>query len=265
VLDGRVDLISFTGSSVTGRRIMEKGAATLKRVFLELGGKSAMIVTPDADFEATLPMAAMVCMHGGQGCALHTRLLVPRDRYDESVELVAAAMDAITYGDPADPSNIQGPQISKKQQDRVLDYIRIGQEEGARLVTGGNKPPQFGKGYFVEPTLFADVTNEMRIAREEIFGPVQTVIAYEDVEDAIRIANDSDFGLSAQVAAGTIEQGLAIADRLRTGTVAVNGGVFYGADSPYGGYKYSGIGRQNGIEGFEQYTETKVISQPGEA
>jgi len=262
VLDPGVDLISFTGSTATGRRIMEKGAATMKRLFLELGGKSAHIVLDDADLASTLPFASMVCMHAGQGCAMLTRLLLPRSRYEEGVELVTAGFAGIKYGDPTNPETIQGPQISARQRDRVLGYIQKGVEEGARLVLGGGRPADLPKGYFVEPTLFADVDNSMTIAREEIFGPVLVVIPYEDDDDAVRIANDNQYGLSGSVSSASEERALAVARRIRSGTVGVNGGIFYGADAPFGGYKASGIGRQNGIEGFEQYLETKTLSGP---
>jgi len=258
-----VDMISFTGSTATGRRIMEKGAATLKRVFLELGGKSAMIVLDDADFASTVPMASMVCVHGGQGCAMQSRLLVPRARYDEAVELVAAGMAGVPYGDPTDDGVLMGPLVSARQRERVLGYIAKGQEEGARLVCGGGRPSHLEKGYFVEPTLFADVDNSMTIAQEEIFGPVLVVIPYEDDDDAVRIANDSKYGLSGGVVSADEERATAIAKRIRTGSIGVNGGLWYGADSPYGGYKDSGIGRQCGTEGFEQYLETKAIAWPG--
>jgi aldehyde dehydrogenase (NAD+) len=258
-LDPRVDLISFTGSTVTGKRIMEKGAATLKRVFLELGGKSAMIVCDDADFAAVLPTAGAACMHAGQGCALQTRILLPRSRYAEGVEILTAIMHGIPYGDPTDPNILQGPQVSAKQRDRVLSYIKKGIDEGANLVVGGHRPAQFDKGYFVEPTMFTDVDNSMTIAQEEIFGPVLAVIAYDEDDDAVRIANDSAYGLSGGVFSASAERAMSIARRIRTGSISVNGGVWYGADGPYGGYKTSGIGRQNGIEGFETYLETKLI------
>jgi aldehyde dehydrogenase (NAD+) len=254
-----VDLISFTGSTTTGRRIMEKGAATLKKVFLELGGKSAMIVCDDADFAAVLPSAAAACMHAGQGCALQTRVLLPRSRYDEGVAILTAVMQNIPYGDPTDMTNIQGPQISALQRDRVQGHIDRAVAEGARLVVGGGRPSSQPKGYFIEPTLFVDVDNSMAIAQEEVFGPVLAVIPYDDDDDAVRIANESQYGLSGGVFSASLERGMAIADRIRTGSIAVNGGIWYGADAPYGGYKTSGIGRQNGIEGFEQYTETKLV------
>ena len=254
-----VDEISFTGSTVVGKRIMEKGAATLKRVFLELGGKSAMIVLDDADFGAVIPSGAAVCMHGGQGCAMQTRLLVPRSRYAESVELISGAMAAMPYGDPQDASVFMGPLISAKQRDRVLGYIAKGQQEGAKLVLGGGRPAHLPKGWYVEPTLFVDVDNSMTIAQEEIFGPVLCVIPFDGDDDAVRIANDSGYGLSGGVFSGSEERATAIARRVRTGSIGINGGLWYGADSPYGGYKASGIGRQNGLEGFEQYLETKAV------
>ncbi len=257
-----VDLISFTGSTAVGKRITEKGAATLKRVFLELGGKSAMIVLDDADFASVVPGGAMVCIHGGQGCAIQTRMLLPRSRYDEGVELVAAAMAAMPYGDPSSPDVFMGPLISAKQRDRVLGYIEKGQQEGAKLLVGGGRPAHLPKGWFVEPTLFVDVDNSMTIAQEEIFGPVLCVIPYDDDDDAVRIANDSGYGLSGGVYSASEARATAIARRVRTGSIGVNGGLWYGADSPYGGYKASGIGRQNGLEGFEQYLETKAVAWP---
>jgi len=262
VTDPRVDLISFTGSTATGRRIFEKGAATMKRLFLELGGKSADIVLDDADFEAKLPSAAFICMHAGQGCAMLTRLLLPRSRYEEGMALVEAGFKTVTYGDPTDPGIVQGPVISAKQRDRVLGYVEQGVREGARLVLGGGRPADMPRGYFVEPTLFADVDNSMTIAREEIFGPVLVVIPFEDDDDAVRIANDNAYGLNASVTSASEERATAIARRIRSGNVGINGGIFYGADAPFGGFKASGIGRQNGIEGFEQYLETKTLSGP---
>jgi aldehyde dehydrogenase (NAD+) len=259
-----VDMISFTGSTVTGKRIQEKGAATLKRTFLELGGKSAMIVLDDADFEAVVPMGSIVCMHAGQGCAMQTRMLLPRARYDEGIALITAGMSQFPYGDPQDPGMMMGPLVSAKQRARVEGYIAKGIEEGARLVLGGGRPAHLPKGWYVEPTLFADVDNTMTIAQEEIFGPVLTVIPYDDDDDAVRIANESNYGLSGGVF-GSHERATNIARRIRTGSISVNGGVWYAADMPYGGYKNSGIGRQNGLEGFEMYLETKIIAWPAGA
>ncbi len=260
VVDPRVDLISFTGSTAVGRRIMERGAPSLKRLFLELGGKSADIILDDADFEQKLSMAWMICVHGGQGCVMMTRMLLPRSRYDEGMAIMEAGFKNVPYGDPTDPSNIQGPQISALQRERVLGYIEKGKEEGARLVFGGGRPSHLEKGYYVEPTLFADVDNSMTIAREEIFGPVLVVVPFEDDDDAVRLANDNQYGLGVSVTSGSEERALSVARRVRAGTVSVNGGVWYGADAPFGGYKASGIGRQNGLEGFEQYSETKTYA-----
>jgi aldehyde dehydrogenase (NAD+) len=257
---GSVDMISFTGSTVTGKRIMEVGSATLKRVFLELGGKSAMLVLDDADFPTVIPAGSMVCMHAGQGCAMQTRMLLPRSRFEEGVTLITEAMSMVPYGDPNDPNVMMGPLVSAKQRDRVLGYIEKGKEEGARLVLGGGIPSHLPQGWYVEPTVFVDVDNSMTIAQEEIFGPVLAVIPYDDVDDAIRIANDSSYGLSGGVFSASEERATAIARRIRTGSIGINGGVWYGADSPYGGYKTSGIGRQNSVEGFEQHLETKAVA-----
>jgi aldehyde dehydrogenase (NAD+) len=257
-----VDMISFTGSTATGTRIMEKGAPTLKKTFLELGGKSAMIVCDDADFASVVPGGSMVCIHGGQGCAMQTRMLLPRARYEEGVELISAAMTAFPYGDPNSDAVMMGPLVSARQRERVLGYIERGKEEGATLVTGGGRPADQPKGWFVEPTLFIDVDNSMTIAQEEIFGPVLAVIPYENDDDAVRIANESNYGLSGGIFSGSEDRANALARRIRTGSMSVNGGLWYGADSPYGGYKASGIGRQCGTEGLEQYLETKAIAWP---
>ena len=264
VVDPRVDLISFTGSTVTGRRILEKAIPTLKRTFLELGGKSAMLVLDDADLEAVLPSASFSCIHAGQGCALQTRILVPRSRYAEATEILTEAIKAVGFGQPTDPSVLAGPLISEKQRRRVLGYIDKGKAEGARITTGGGIPADQPKGFFVEPTVFVDVDNDMTIAREEIFGPVVALIAHDGDDDAVRIANDNEYGLSGGVFSASREHALAITRRLRIGSAQVNGGSFYGADSPYGGYKASGLGRQNGIEGFEQYLQTKAIGYSDE-
>jgi aldehyde dehydrogenase (NAD+) len=261
--DPRVDSVTFTGSTATGKRIMECAAATVKKVFLELGGKSANVVLDDADFASVLPGAAMTCVHGGQGCAITTRLLLPRSRYEEGVEIVKAAFQGWGYGDPTDPANLQGPQVSKKQQQRVLSYIEKGKQEGARLVTGGGVPKHLPKGFYVEPTLFADVQPNSTIAQEEIFGPVLCIVPYDDDDDAVRIANNSIYGLSGIVSGGDEERALNVARRIRTGTIGVNGGQWFDVDTPFGGYKQSGSGRENGVAGFEEYLETKVMGLPG--
>jgi len=262
--DPRVDMITFTGSTVTGRRIMAKGADTVKKVFLELGGKSANIVLDDVEEPGSAigVSAVGVCTHAGQGCAITTRLLLPRSRYDEFLAQAEAMMAGVTYGDPWDPANLQGPLISARQRDRVLGYIEKGKAEGARLVRGGGVPAHLDKGFFVEPTLFADVDPKATIAQEEIFGPVLVVIAYEDDDDAVRIANDSIYGLSGAVTSASEERALAVARRVRTGTLMVNGGFWNAPDVPFGGYRQSGVGRENGTEGFEEYLEVKAIALP---
>src|SRR6202046_1114840 len=221
----RVDMISFTGSTATGKRIMEKGAATLKRVFLELGGKSAMIVCDDADFAAVLPNGAAACMHAGQGCALQTRILLPRSRYAEGVAILTEVMRNIPFGDPRDPVNIQGPQISALQRDRVQSYIDQGIAEGATLAVGGGRPAHLDKGYYIEPTLFTDVDKPMTSAQARIFGPVVAVIGYDDDADAIAIANDSKYGLSGGVFSASGDRAMAIADNIRTGSIGGKGGL----------------------------------------
>jgi len=258
--DPRVDMVTFTGSTATGRRVMECGSATVKKVFLELGGKSASIILDDADLAAVLPMGAMTCVHGGQGCAITTRWLLPRSRYQEGVEILKAAFEGWSYGDPEDPANLQGPQISRRQRDRVLSYIEKGKAEGARLLVGGGRPDR--KGFFVEPTLFVDVAPNSTIAREEIFGPVCCVIPYDDDDDAVRIANDSIYGLSGSIQSASEERALAVGRRIRTGTLALNGGQWFHVDTPFGGYKQSGVGRENGQQGFEEHLETKVMALP---
>jgi aldehyde dehydrogenase (NAD+) len=261
-LSPQVDLISFTGSTATGKRIMEKGASTLKRLFLELGGKSATIVLDDADFSTAMMSGLAVCSHAGQGCAIPTRMLLPRSRYDEGVDLLKAMMAGVPYGDPQRPDVIMGPLISEKQRTRVLGYIERGVDEGATLALGGGRPADQPRGWFVEPTLFTEVDNSMAIAREEIFGPVLVVIPFDDDDDAVRIANDSEYGLGGAVISNSLDRALAVAGRVRTGVLSVNGGMIYGADLPFGGFKHSGIGRQNGIAGFDQYLEIKSLAWP---
>tara|TARA_B110000503_G_scaffold139089_1_gene226652 strand:- start:6049 stop:7512 length:1464 start_codon:yes stop_codon:yes gene_type:complete len=258
--DHRVDMVSFTGSTSVGKHIMARAAQTVKKVFLELGGKSANIILDDADLNTSLLSCLAVCFHAGQGCAIHTRLLIPRSRQAEVEALLPTYFGFIEYGDPASESQIMGSLVNARQRDRVLAYIEKGKAEGARLLLGGGRPAHLSNGYYVEPTVFMDVTNDMTIAREEIFGPVLAVIAYDDEEDAVRIANDSEYGLSSGVWSASEERALAVARRIRSGTVNVNGGNFYGADAPFGGYKQSGVGREMGLEGFEEYLETKTIA-----
>ncbi len=261
--DPRVDLVSFTGSTGVGKRIMENGAGTLKRVFLELGGKSAKIVLDDAPNFAMDVASTILVFHAGQGCAVQSRLLVSQSRYEEAKAILRGAYAGYgeNWGDRDDPAHIMGPVISQRQLDRVMGYIELGKQEGATLLAGGNARPDKGGGFFVEPTCFVDVTNDMRIAQEEIFGPVLVVIPYKDDEDAIRIANHSQYGLSGGVS-GSQERAMHIARRVRTGSVSVNNGMAIAGDIPFGGYKASGIGREWGVEGIEEYTEVKMLAWP---
>jgi len=262
--DPRVDLVSFTGSTGVGKRIMERGAATLKRVFLELGGKSVKIVLDDDPNFAMSVATTILVFHAGQGCAVQSRLLVPRSRYEEAKAILKQAYAGFgdNWGDASNPEHIMGPVISKKQMERVLGYIELGKQEGATLLHGGRARPDKGGGFFVEPTVFVDVSNDMRIAQEEIFGPVLVVIPFEDDDDAVRIANESQYGLSGGVNSGDPERAQRIARRIRTGSVSVNNGMCIAGDIPFGGYKASGIGREWGVEGIEEYTEIKMLAWP---
>jgi aldehyde dehydrogenase (NAD+) len=260
--DPRVDLVSFTGSTATGRSVMTTAAETIKRVFLELGGKSAFIVLDDADLAAACATAAFtVCTHAGQGCAITTRLLVPRARYDEAVEIAAATMSAIGAGDPTDPGTICGPVISARQRDRIEGYLRLAVDEGGAFACGGGRPADRDRGFFIEPTLITGLGNDARVAQEEIFGPVLVAIPHDGDDDAVRLANASAYGLSGSVHSADPERAWAVARRVRTGTLSINGGVWYSADVPFGGYKQSGIGREMGRAGFEEYLETKAIAE----
>ena len=264
VTDPRVDLITFTGSTGVGKHIVKQGADTMKRVFLELGGKSANIVLEDAPNFAQIVAQSILVFHAGQGCAVQSRLLVPRSRYEEARQILQATYEGFAdkWGHFDEPTCSMGPVVSRRQMERIKSYIDLGLEEGATLLAGGNLRPEKGAGWFIEPTCFVDVTNGMRIAQEEIFGPVLVVIPFEDDEDAIRIANESIYGLSGGVWSGDLERAMKIAKRIRTGTVAVNGGTPIGGDLPFGGYKHSGVGRAWGAEGIEEYLETKVIAHP---
>jgi aldehyde dehydrogenase (NAD+) len=264
VTDPRVDLISFTGSTGVGKRIMEQGAATLKRVFLELGGKSAKIVLDDAPNFAMEVGMTMLVFHAGQGCAVQSRLLVPKSRYEEAKAILKGAYGNFgdNWGDVDHPQQIMGPVVSKRQMERVMSYVELGKEEGATLLAGGNMRPDKGGGWFIEPTCFVDVTNDMRIAQEEIFGPVLVVIPYEDDEDAIRIANESNYGLSGGVSSGDHERAMRVAKRIRTGSMSINNGMCIAGDIPFGGYKASGVGREWGVEGIEEYLNLKMLAWP---
>jgi aldehyde dehydrogenase (NAD+) len=262
--DPRVDMISFTGSTAVGKLLVRQGAETMKRTFLELGGKSALIVTDDVDPAKIMASAVGVCVHAGQACALTTRMLVHRSLFDEAVRSVTAAFGMVPVGDPALPDTLVGPVISAQQRDRVLDACVRAARDGAEITTGGgsfdNLPPELAGGFYVQPTVIVGVDNSAAIAQEEIFGPVLVIIPFDDDDEAVRIANDSAFGLAGAVLSGSLERGRDIARRIRTGSIGVNGGMFYGADAPFGGYKNSGVGRQCGIEGFQQYLETKTLA-----
>ncbi len=259
-----VDMVSFTGSTAVGRRVMAAAAATVKRVFLELGGKSAYVVLDDADVGTVgLMAAAMVCTHAGQGCAITTRLVVPAAMRDTVVDAVAATLDGMPYGDPADESHLMGPLISEPQRSKVEGLVATARSEGATVVRGGRRPEHLPRGFYYEPTVLVGVGEDDTIAQQEVFGPVLSVIAYDGGDDeAVRIANNSEFGLSGAVASADAERARAVARRIRTGTVSVNGGVYYGPDAPFGGYKQSGLGREMGVAGFEEFLEIKTLAEP---
>jgi acyl-CoA reductase-like NAD-dependent aldehyde dehydrogenase len=253
-----VDMITFTGSTPTGRKIMAAASATVKKVFLELGGKSAMIVLDDADFGLAAMIASFtICSHSGQGCAITSRMLVPRAHHDAIVEQVAAMLGQVRYGDPSDADNYMGPLISERQRDKVDAMVKRAVEAGATLVTGGEK---VDPGYYYKPTLLANVDPASEIAQEEVFGPVLAVIPFDDDEDAVRIANDSIYGLSGGVYGADQERALAVARRIRTGTIGVNGGAWFAPDAPFGGFKQSGIGREMGVAGLEEFQERKTLA-----
>ncbi|MFJ5642259.1 aldehyde dehydrogenase [Streptomyces sp. NPDC093223] len=261
-----VDKIAFTGSTRAGRRIAALAGEQLKRVSLELGGKSAAILLPDADVDrAVQGLRFASLLNNGESCIAQTRVLAPRGRYEEVVTGLKDLVESLKVGDPADPDTFIGPMIRRDQQQRVRDYIEAGIAEGARLVTGGpGIPPGLERGNYVTPTVFADVDNSMRIAREEIFGPVLVVIPYDDEDEAVRIANDSEYGLSGGVWSADDAHALEVARRLRTGTVTVNGAAI-SFDGPFGGYKASGIGREYGAVGLAQYVEHKSVTLPASA
>ncbi|WP_410615886.1 aldehyde dehydrogenase [Amycolatopsis sp. lyj-109] len=258
-----VDKIAFTGSTRAGRRIASLAGEQLKRVSLELGGKSAAIILPDADLGAAIQgLKFGALLNNGESCIAQTRILAPRSRYEEVVSGLKDLIESLGVGDPADDGTFIGPMVRRDQQERVLGYIRLGVEEGARLVTGGPEvPPGLEAGNYVTPTLFADVDTSMRIAQEEIFGPVLVVIAYDDEDDAVRIANDSEYGLSGGVWSADPAHALAVARRVRTGTVTINGAPI-GFDGPFGGFKASGLGREYGAVGLGTYTEYQTITVP---
>src|SRR5690349_11650099 len=255
-----VDKISFTGSVAVGQGIMRDGAATMKRVTLELGGKSPTVLLDDAALDKAIPSALILAfMNSGQACAAGTRLLVPKSRLDEVKRAIRDEMPAFTVGDPADPKIAVGPMVSQKQYERVESYIRKGIEEGAEVLVGGEGHPKgLEAGYFVKPTVFVNVKNDMTIAQEEIFGPVLSVIAYDSEDEAIRIANDSKYGLHAAVLGTDIQRARRVASQLRAGRVVINN-MTDDPDAPWGGFKFSGVGRENGRYGIEAFLEPKAI------
>jgi betaine-aldehyde dehydrogenase len=260
-----VDKVGFTGSTAAGRKVGAICGEMLKRCTLELGGKSAAIILDDCDLASTIPLLmGTALMNNGEACIAQTRILASRDRYDEVVDALSDAVKATTVGDPADPSVAVGPLVAERQRDRVLGYIEKGRAEGAKVAVGGGRPAGIDRGWFVEPTLFAGVDNGMTIAQEEIFGPVLAVLPYDDPDDAVRIANDSDYGLSGSVWTSDVEAGIDVARRVRTGTYGINQFGTLDMRNPFGGFKASGVGRELGPEGLSAYLETKSIVLPGD-
>jgi aldehyde dehydrogenase (NAD+) len=256
-----IDKISYTGSVATGKRIMAAAAPTLKRVHLELGGKSAAIVLDDADLDLVAPYTAGPSFfHAGQGCAMCTRVLIPSSKHDALVDRLANFVNAIVkVGDPADPAVMLGPVIRAERREKIEEYIAAGKSEGATLATGGGRPTDLPRGYFLEPTVFGGVRNDMRIAREEIFGPVLSVLPFKDEDEAVRMANESTYGLGGAIYTTDVPKGLEMAKRIRTGTLNINGAINL-LHTPFGGFKESGIGRESGRWGILEYTEVQAIA-----
>jgi aldehyde dehydrogenase (NAD+) len=258
--DARVDAVAFTGSTATGKRVMAAAAGSVKRVMLELGGKSASIVLDDADLEGIVPLAAaFVCFNAGQSCILPSRLLVPRGRLEECAELAAEGLRSVPVGDPADPGTFRGPLIRAGQLERVVGFVERAKAAGERLVTGGGRLSGPGRGHYFAPTLFAGVEPSSPLAQEEVFGPVLSLIAYDGDDDAVRIANGTVYGLAGYVWGADQERATAVARRLRVGMAGVNGGSFIGAHLPFGGRGQSGIGREWGVAGFEEFLELQSV------
>jgi acyl-CoA reductase-like NAD-dependent aldehyde dehydrogenase len=258
-----VDKVAFTGSTAAGKHIMSLCGEQVKRVSLELGGKSAALVLDDADIASVLPSIVNGAMHlSGQVCGAHTRVLIPRSRYEEAVAAAAAAAEAITVGDPHDPATSVGPLVAERQRERVEGYIALGRDAGARVATGGGRPAHLPKGWYVQPTILADVDNSMRVAREEIFGPVLCLIPYDGDAAAVQIANDSPYGLSGAVWTADAARGLRVAKQIRTGSISINGNPPPFPFVPFGGFKESGIGRELGPEGLSSFLEPRSIGVP---
>jgi aldehyde dehydrogenase (NAD+) len=262
VEDPRIDKVSFTGSVATGKAIMAAASKTLKRVHLELGGKSVGLYLDTDNLQMQAMTASGPAMfHAGQGCAMSTRVLVPADKHDDFVATMAGFVQGmVKIGDPADPTVMLGPVIREERRAKIEEYIESGKKEGAVLVTGGKRPKDLPKGYFLEPTIFGNVKNTQRIAREEIFGPVVAVIPFKDVDEAVRIANDSTYGLGGAISSTDVGKAVEVAKRIRTGVVWINNGLLPIGESPFGGFKESGIGREGGKWGMEEYTEIQQIT-----
>jgi aldehyde dehydrogenase (NAD+) len=258
-----VDVVSFTGSTPVGRTIMNAASATVKRVFLELGGKSAFVLLDDGDPN----LAAMICSyavtsHSGQGCAITSRFVVPRDRYDDVVDLTRTFLSGVNYGDPNDPAVMMGPLISAPQREKVGSYVDQALNDGAKAVIGGRVPDHLPKGYYYEPTLLVGVDENAPVAQDELFGPVLVVLPHDGDDDAVRIANNSIYGLSGMVVGADHQRALSVARRIRAGTMSVNGGLWYAPDAPFGGYKQSGVGREMGAAGLDEFLERKTLAEP---
>ena len=261
VTDPRIDKVSFTGSVATGKKIMAAAAATLKRVHLELGGKSVAIFLDTDDLDSIAPQAASpTFFHAGQGCAMTTRILVPREAHDHLVQkMVDFVRGMVKVGDPADPSTFLGPVIRDERRQKIEEYIESGKRDGAVLAHGGGRPKELPRGYFLEPTIFCGVQNHIRIAQEEIFGPVVAVLPFRDPDEALRIANDSTYGLGGMIFSRDTARAIELGKRIRTGAVWINNGINL-LDTPFGGFKESGVGREGGRFGMEEYTELQQIS-----
>ena len=260
--DPNVDLVTFTGSTAVGKSIMAAASTTLKKVFLELGGKSAMVVLDEDNVDGGAFGCSMAAnSHAGQGCAITSRLLVPRAHMDRAVKMATEIFESLGVGDPFDTANYVGPLINAKQRDKVQGMVDRAVETGATIVTGGSST-QHEKGFFFEPTVIVGADENSEIAQDEVFGPVLVVLPHDGDDDAVRIANNSKYGLSGGILAADRERALGVARRIRTGTLSVNGGMWHAADAPFGGYKQSGIGRENGVAGLEEFLQTKLLAEP---
>ena len=260
--DPNVDMVTFTGSTAVGKSIMAAASTTLKKVFLELGGKSAMVVLDEENVDGGAFGCSMAAnSHAGQGCAITSRLLVPRAHMDRAVKMATEIFESLGVGDPFDTANYVGPLISAKQRDKVQGMVDRAVETGAMIVTGGSST-QHEKGFFFQPTVIVGADENSEIAQDEVFGPVLVVLPHDGDDDAVRIANNSKYGLSGGILAADRERALGVARRIRTGTLSVNGGMWHAADAPFGGYKQSGIGRENGVAGLEEFLQTKLLAEP---